>query len=139
MVYNYTKPRGPIAAMYSSPGPCYGLPGLVGERGHDSRSVHCKGASYSFGIRHGKYKDDSSPGPCYALKKGYYRDGWDGSPHYSLYGRTKDRVNFCTPGPGAYSPENSGPQSFDSPPAFSFGTRHRHRRTDNTPAPNSYV
>ena len=30
MVYEYTKPRMPIAAMYASPGPCYGLPSLVG-------------------------------------------------------------------------------------------------------------
>lgn len=43
-MYDYTRPRGPIAAMYSSPGPCYGLPGLVGQREHDPRSVHFKGA-----------------------------------------------------------------------------------------------
>ena len=52
--YNYTKPRGPVAAMYSSPGPCYALPGLVGQPNHDPRSVHNKGPSYPFGIRHGK-------------------------------------------------------------------------------------
>ena len=68
MVYNYTKPRGPIAAMYSSPGPCYGLPGLVGQKSHDPRSVHNKGAAYPFGVRHGKFRDDCSPGPCYYPK-----------------------------------------------------------------------
>jgi hypothetical protein len=67
MVYNYTKPRGPIAAMYSSPGPCYGLPGLVGQKTHDPRSLHNKGPAYPFGVRHGKFKDDCSPGPCYGV------------------------------------------------------------------------
>ena len=65
MVYEYTKPRAPIAAMYSSPGPCYGLPALTGDKTHDPRSSHYKQPAYSFGVRHGKFKDDCSPGPCY--------------------------------------------------------------------------
>ena len=67
MVYNYTKSRGPIAAQYSSPGPCYALPGMMGTKNHDPRSVYTEGAAYSFGIRHGKWRDDCSPGPCYYL------------------------------------------------------------------------
>lgn len=138
MVYNYTKPRAPIAAMYSSPGPCYGLPGLVGQSTHDPRSVHNKGAAYSFGIRHGKWRDDCSPGPCHFPSSKIFRDGQDGTPHYSLYGRQKNGQVFPVPGPGAYSPEHSGPTSKYMPPAYSFGSRHRHRHTDKTPAPNSY-
>lgn len=139
MVYQYTKPRGPIAAMYSSPGPCYGLPGLVGQKTHDPRSVHTKMPSYPFGVRHGKFKDDCSPGPCYYPNPKVYRDGNDGTPHYSLYSRQKDGTMFKVPGPGAYSPEAAGPTSHFKHPAYSFGTRHRHRRTDNTPAPNNYT
>ena len=63
--YNYTRPRQPIAAMFSSPGPCYALPGLVGQRNHDVRSVHIKYPGWPFGVRHGKYQDECSPGPCY--------------------------------------------------------------------------
>ena len=133
MVYNYTKPRGPIAAMYSSPGPCYGLPGLVGQKSHDPRSVHNKGAAYPFGVRHGKFRDDCSPGPCYYPNPKVYRDGNDGTPHYSLYSRQKDGTMFKVPGPGAYSPEGVGPTAHFRHPAYSFGTRHRNRRTDNTP------
>ena len=133
MVYNYTKPRGPIAAMYSSPGPCYGLPGLVGQNGHDSRSVHLKGPAYPFGVRHGKWRDDCSPGPCYYPGSNVYRDGGDGTPHYSLYSRQRENMGFMTPGPGAYSPEKAGPTSRHLAPIYSFGTRHRHRRSDNTP------
>jgi len=138
MVYEYTKPRGPIAAMYSSPGPCYGLPTLIGQQTHDPRSVHNKFPSYSFGIRHGKFKDDCSPGPCYYPDPKIYRDGKDGTQHYSLYGRQRDANLFKTPGPGAYSPETSGPMAHFRHPAYSFGTRNRHRRNDNTPAPNNY-
>ena len=42
MAYNYTKPRRPIAAMYTSPGPCYALPSLMGQTRHDPRSIHTK-------------------------------------------------------------------------------------------------
>ncbi|XP_069135295.1 ciliary microtubule associated protein 1A-like [Argopecten irradians] len=138
MVYNYTKPRAPIAAMYGSPGPCYGLPSIIGGKGHDPRSVHHKGASFSFGVRHGKFRDDSSPGPCYLLTK-YYRDGKDGTPQYSIYGRQRELSAFNVPGPGAYSPEKVGPQAHFRSAAYSFGTRHKNRMTDNVPSPNNYT
>lgn len=138
MVYNYTKPRGPIAAMYSSPGPCYGLPGLVGQKTHDPRSVHNKGPAYPFGVRHGKFADDCSPGPCYYPSSKIYRDGNDGTPHYSLYSRQKDVAAFGNPGPGAYSPEKSGPTAHYKHPAYLFGERGKQRKMDNVPAPNCY-
>lgn len=136
--YNYTRPRQPIAAMFSSPGPCYGLPSLVGQKGHDTRSVHNKYPAWAFGIKHGKYFDDCSPGPCYFPDTKIYRDGKDGTPHYSLYSRNADQRNFAVPGPGAYSPEGTGPSGKRMPPAYSFGTRHRAFRTDQTPAANKY-
>ncbi|XP_059141490.1 outer dense fiber protein 3-like [Physella acuta] len=134
-----TRPRGPIAAMYNSPGPCYGLPTLVGQPGHDFRSVHPKKPAWVFGIRHGKFQDDCSPGPCYLPKEKYYRDGPDGTPHYSLHDRHKDLTSFKTPGPGAYKPESAGPNAFKSAPKYSFGLRNRNRKCDNTPGPNNYT
>ncbi|VDP44045.1 unnamed protein product [Schistosoma mattheei] len=107
MVYNYTRPRGPIAAMYSSPGPCYALPSLVGFPNHDPRSNHLRGAQWSFGIRHEKFNSECSPGPCYYPDSKILRDGKDGTPHYSLYSRQKEAMIFSNPGPGAYTPENS--------------------------------
>ena len=83
-------PRGPIAAMYGSPGPIYNLPGLVGQPKHDPRSVHGKGPAYIFGIRHGKFADDCSPGPAHLPNAKCYRNGMDGTPHYSLYAKRKD-------------------------------------------------
>ncbi|XP_076444556.1 ciliary microtubule associated protein 1A-like [Babylonia areolata] len=137
--YNYTRPRQPIAAMFNSPGPCYGLPGLVGQRGHDTRSVHQKYPAWAFGIKHGKFRDDCSPGPCYFPDTKIYRDGKDGTPHYSLYSRNADLKGFAPPGPGAYSPERTGPSGKRMPPSYSFGIRHRSRQTDQTPAANKYT
>lgn len=134
-----TRPRMPIAAMYNSPGPCYALPPLVGQPNHDSRSEHTKKPAWIFGIKHGRMSDDCSPGPCYLPTQKCYRDGLDGTPHYSLFDKAKDIAQFNTPGPGAYVPESSGPTTKFQAPKFSFGTRHRHRRTDNTPGPNSYT
>lgn len=133
MVYNSTKPRMPIMAMYSSPGPCYALPGIVGQRSHDPRSVHYKGPAYPFGIRHGKFRDDCSPGPCYLPDSKQFRDGKDGTPHYSLYSRPRDLKTFCTPGGPAYRPEEAGEMTKHRAPAYSFGSRQRHRRTDSCP------
>jgi hypothetical protein len=125
--------------MYSSPGPCYGLPGLVGQTTHDPRSVHVRGPAYAFGIRHGNQSDSCSPGPCYLPDSKTYRNGRDGTPHYSLYARNRDLAGFKTPGPGAYAPESAGPNGKRMPPAYSFGSRHHSRSTDRTPGPNAYA
>ena len=138
MVYNYTKPRGPVAAMYSSPGPVYALPALVGERKHDPRSVHNKGPAYSFGIRHGKWRDDCTPGPAYMPAPKIFRDGKDGTPAYSLYSRHELASKHVTPGPGAYAPEGTGNIAKPKAPAYSISGRHALRRTDNGPGPNTY-
>jgi len=82
-----TKRRGPIAAEYSSPGPCYGLPGLIGQNNHDIRSVHYRGPAYPFGLKRAKFTDDCSPGPAHKPDAKTFRDGKDGTPHYSLSSR----------------------------------------------------
>ena len=65
--FEYTRPRVPIAASYTGPGPCYGLPGLVGRQKHDPRSRHPRAPAYHFGSRPAQYADERSigPGPCY--------------------------------------------------------------------------
>ncbi|KAK3770859.1 hypothetical protein RRG08_036459 [Elysia crispata] len=134
-----TRPRGPIAAMYNSPGPCYLLPTLVGQPNHDMRSVHQRKPAWIFGNKHGKFADDCSPGPCHFPLAKMYRDGKDGTPHYSLHDRHRDLTSFRTPGPGAYRPESAGPNSKYCPPKYSFGLRSKSRRTDSTPGPNNYT
>jgi hypothetical protein len=141
MVYNATVPRGPISAMYSTPGPAYSLPGLTGHNHHDPRSVHHKGASYSFGLKSGKFKDECSPGPAYYPNPRITKEGKDGTPAYSLHGRNPDKQSFNTPGPGNYKPEEKKVMeaAYKRDPSYSFGTRHKYRGTDSTPAPNYYT
>ena len=139
MAYEYTKPRGPIAAMYSSPGPCYGLPGLTGNNAHDPRSVHCKYPAWPFGVKHGKFSLDSSPGPVHYPDVQFTRSGKNGAPHYSLYGRPTDLKSFQAPAPGAYSPEKAGPSAHPFPPHYSFGSRTKTRSCDNNPGNDSVL
>jgi len=140
MVYEYTVPRGPIAAHFNSPGPCYGLPGLMGQSKHDPRSVHRIGPSYPFGVKYGKQNEDCSPGPAYLIDTKMFRDGRDGTPHYSMSSRNRDmRAQLKTPGPGAYSPEKGGQQTHYKHPEYSFGGRPKSSKTTSkTPGPNAY-
>lgn len=78
-------------------------------------------------------QDDCSPGPCYLPQDKYYHTGPDGAPRYSIYGRPKDLTTYKTPGPGAYKPESAGNLYGTSPPKYSFGVRHKYRRTDDIP------
>ncbi|XP_078663482.1 ciliary microtubule associated protein 1A-like isoform X1 [Branchiostoma floridae x Branchiostoma belcheri] len=139
-----TRPRGPIAAMYHSPGPKYMVPGSTGHtqtfatgaKKHDpTRKL---APAYSFGVRHNKYSNDCSPGPGYLVPSNILRQGKDGTPHYSLYSRPKDITMFSTPGPGAYAPEKSGRSASRTAPAYSLSSRTRGFKFDNTPAPNAY-
>lgn len=136
-----TVPRGPISAMYSTPGPAYGLPSLTGIDTHDPRSVHRKGPSFSFGLKSGKFKDECSPGPVYFPNTRITRSGKDGTPSYSLYSRHQEKNNFNTPGAGSYKPEDQRVMNFayHKVPAYTFGIKHNSRSTFNTPAANTYT
>jgi hypothetical protein len=141
MVYNYTKPRGPVAAMYSGPGPVYALPTLVGQTHHDPRSVHSRGPAYPFGLRHGNDSDDSGPGPAYLPDAKLYRTGKDQPPAYSLVGRPRDLSSHKTPGPMDYSADDrqSILSAHSRPPSYSFGLKRHDHDTDTTPGPAHYV
>jgi len=66
MVYEYTKPRAPIAAMFDGPGPSYGLPSLTGRSNHDPSSRFAKAPAYHFGSRSLNAEQTAGPGPgCY--------------------------------------------------------------------------
>ncbi|XP_074757768.1 ciliary microtubule associated protein 1B [Athene noctua] len=130
------RPRGPIAALYGSPGPKYGLPTSVGYRLHDpSRS---RAPAYSFGVRVGGRQDERSPGPVYLLPPRTTAKGKDGTPAYSIYSRPPDLTPFRTPGPGCYSPERAGGLAFPSAPACTLGSRTRHGTVHQTPGPAAY-
>lgn len=140
MVYNYTRPRGPIAAMYGSPGPCYALPTLVGQPQHDPRSVHARAPAYAFGMPHHSRSDSVGPGPCkYYPDSKVYRSGRDGTPRYSIYPRQRDLTAFRTPAPGTYAPETAVHRTMPQLPSYSFGGTFAPVHVDETPAPNVYT
>lgn len=135
-----TVPRKPILAMFTTPGPAYGLPGLTGDYTHDPRSVHKKNPSYSFGLKNGKFKDECSPGPVYYPNTRITRSGKDGTPSYSLYARRPYTIKFNTPGAGTYRPEGEMvmEKSYKKMPSYTFGIKHQSAKFNKTPAPNSY-
>ncbi|KAK7497390.1 hypothetical protein BaRGS_00011434 [Batillaria attramentaria] len=139
--YNYTYPKAPIMAMFHSPGPCHGLPTLVGKEKHDFRSVHFCNPAWPFGIRpKGTGKDECSPGAgAYSIDPKMQRTGRGYSPQYSIASRRPDPAQaFKPPGPGAYCPEKCGHIASRIPPSFTFGKRHKLRSMDQTPGPNRY-
>ncbi|XP_063301558.1 ciliary microtubule associated protein 1B [Pelobates fuscus] len=131
------RPRGPIAALYSSPGPKYGLPGNTGFVQHDP----CKyrAPAYSFGSRRFKFMDDCSPGPGYLVPANITARGKDGTPAYSLYGRSRELNPFRTPGPGSYSPERAGKSAYHTAPIYSLAARTKMFSSDQTPGPAAYM
>ncbi|KAI4879991.1 hypothetical protein NFI96_029171, partial [Prochilodus magdalenae] len=131
------RPRGPIAAMYSSPGPKYALPGVTGINYHDPRKW--KAPAFSFGTRHRHFSANCSPGPGYLIPSNITRAGRDGTPAYSLYSRPKDPQLFQTPGPGRYSPEKAGKTAYYSAPAYSLSARRNGFHNDQTPGPAAYM
>uniref|UniRef100_A0A667ZN91 Tripartite motif containing 35-30 n=1 Tax=Myripristis murdjan TaxID=586833 RepID=A0A667ZN91_9TELE len=105
------KPRGPIAALYSSPGPKYALPGLTGQYSpeHSGKSVYSSAPAYSLSGRSKDFGNDQTPGPAaYMLPAvlGPKAVTTSTAPNYSLCGRSKigsfHEDLQKTPGPGAY-------------------------------------
>lgn len=142
MVYNYTKPRRPVAAEYSGPGPAYCLPSLVGQMKHDPRSVHNRGPAYHFGLKHSRRSDNCSPGPIYKPDERYFRTGKEQNPAYVLVGRPKDLNGGLSPGPLDYDTSADKAvlmSSHTRSPAYSFGLKHNDRDVDRSPGPAQYV
>jgi len=143
MVYNYTKPRRPVAAEYSGPGPTYGMPSLIGQTRHDPRSIHPRGPAYHFGLRHDDSKSaNASPGPIYMPEPKYYRNGKEQTPAYPIVGRRKELENGELPGPLSYdttSKKTDLMSNHSRPPAYTFGLKRNEKDFDRSPGPAKYV
>nr|CDS25867.1 outer dense fiber protein 3 [Hymenolepis microstoma] len=136
--YPYTRPRGPIGAMFSSPGPIYKLPTLVGEKGHDFESTHYKAPAYSFGRRTKiNQSGESSPGPAaYAQNPKMTVRGEFSGPSYTLKYRTGKIDTNASPGPARYLPNFD--QILPKSPEYKFGLRPDIYNKNSTPGPNAY-
>ncbi|KAB0392647.1 hypothetical protein E2I00_004632 [Balaenoptera physalus] len=119
------RPRGPIMALYSSPGPNPSTPlGSMGGRGEKGRvwlqaaqspcptgSVKhtpnkLRAPAYSFHGAPMLLAENCSPGPRYSVNPKILRTGKDLGPAYSILGRYCTKTTL-TPGPGDYFPEKS--------------------------------
>lgn len=135
-MYERTKPRRPIAAMHKGPGPVYALPSVLGYQNHcQTKRVL---PAYTISSRHGQDTEDCSPGPKYAIEKGFTRTGPDGAAKVGISGRHADLTSFMTPSPDKYPLDAAGKWTHPCPPAYSMASRTKHSKTDNTPSPNAY-
>ncbi|TPP63262.1 Outer dense fiber protein 3 [Fasciola gigantica] len=143
--YPYTKPRGPIGAMITSPGPIYMLPPLIGEKNHDLRSTHVKAPAYSLGKQLNEIYHERSPGPAAYAQNGKYTNVGEATmPKYTITGIQKELKRGQAPGPSDYNVETGKKLVYPVSPAYPMGLRLAGRRTDDTPAyspsaPNAYT
>ncbi|XP_076880647.1 outer dense fiber protein 3-like protein 2b isoform X2 [Brachyhypopomus gauderio] len=131
-----------IAGREKGPGPGrYTLPSTIGFVGHDFTKATSPAYSFHGRMSNTMYCVDSSPGPRYYIDSKVTRFGKDGSPAYSILGRTiGPKLIFQTPGPCAYTPEIAPLCSTHRrPPSYTIGYRTSYRPLDTVPAPNKYT
>lgn len=92
------RPRGPIAALYSGPGPKYQLPPNTGYLLHDPSRP--RAPAFTFGMRLPARQTTCGPGPGHLVPPRMTTRGPDGAPAYSIQGRLRHSTPFRTPGPG---------------------------------------
>ncbi|XP_005401949.1 PREDICTED: outer dense fiber protein 3 isoform X1 [Chinchilla lanigera] len=130
------RPRGPIMALYSSPGPKYLIPPTTGFVKHTPTKL--RAPAYSFRGAPMLLAENCSPGPRYSVNPKILRTGKDLGPAYSILGRYHTKT-MRTPGPGDYFPEKSTKYVFDSAPSHSISARTKTFRVDSTPGPAAYM
>lgn len=118
--YPYTRPRGPIGAMYAGPGPIYMLPPLLGEKSHDFQSTHDKAPGYSFGRVLTELSYSRSPGPAaYCQNPKFTNHGDMTGPLHTMAPRTSKSDTSVGPGPAKYNPTDD--IVHPRPPKYQFG------------------
>ncbi|KAF4023091.1 hypothetical protein G4228_014690 [Cervus hanglu yarkandensis] len=124
------RPRGPIGALYSGPGPKYKLPPSTGPGTYTMPSLlgprvvgKVSAPTYSIYGRSavGSFCEDLSktPGPCayHVVNPGVYKPR---APQFSMLARTSlSQGNTQNPGPAAYNVDQHR-----KPRGWTFGIRH---------------
>ncbi|XP_062974804.1 ciliary microtubule associated protein 1A [Elgaria multicarinata webbii] len=129
------RPRGPVMAQYSSPGPKYYIQGATGYVSHIPTKR--KAPAYSMCGAKPPLSKDCPPGP-YDVPGYMTHRGRKSAPAYTMAGRPRVRVEI-TPGPASYSPEKSRRMIYKTAPAHSMSFRTRSAKVDTTPGPNAYM
>ncbi|XP_036286033.1 outer dense fiber protein 3B [Pipistrellus kuhlii] len=132
------RPRGPIAALYRSPGPKYKLPSNTGYLLHDPSRA--RAPAFSFGLRLPKQLESFGPGPGYLVPARMTARGPDCSPAYSIHGRQRLAAPSVTPGPGRYFPERAGNAAYPSAPRHTIAPRNWGVQVEHdSPGPAAYT
>ncbi|KAJ6652211.1 hypothetical protein lerEdw1_012977 [Lerista edwardsae] len=129
------RPRGPVMAQFSSPGPKYSIQGATGYVSHIPTKR--KAPAYSMHGSRPPLSKECSPGP-YDVPGSMSHRGRKSAPAYTMAGRPRVKVDI-TPGPASYSPEKSNKVIYKRAPMHSMSFRTKGTKVDATPAPNMYV
>jgi len=134
-----TKRRGPIAAEFQGPGPAaIGLPSLFGNINIKESSKQ-RAPAYTFGNRHERKHESSTPAPNAYNTSRLNPRGKDEPVAPSLHIKPKDPKQFVTPAPGAYNPDGADKDVKESAPKYSFGIKTKDGKPREVPAPNAYT
>ncbi|XP_014380011.1 outer dense fiber protein 3 [Alligator sinensis] len=129
------RPRIPIAARYTGPGPKYSIQGTTGYMKHNPTKK--KAPAYSISGTRPHCKESCSPGPRYYVAS-MTRRGKEVAPAYTISGRPIVKTEI-TPGPSDYSPEKSRKHVYQCAPIHSISFRSKSFRVDSTPGPARYT
>ncbi|XP_037070801.1 outer dense fiber protein 3-like isoform X2 [Pollicipes pollicipes] len=123
-----TRPRGPIAAEFQTPGPgCANLPSTLGR----------ESPAFTIASRHEVRSLNPSPAPNEYNTRQLTNKGKDVTPARSMAGRARVRRPEVTPAPGEYRVDTHALAA--SSPRYSFGQRLDSKKATGVPAPNSYT
>ncbi|XP_077177334.1 ciliary microtubule associated protein 1A [Paroedura picta] len=129
------RPRGPVMAQFTSPGPKYQVQGATGFVSHIPTKR--RAPAYSMHGARPLLSKDCFPGPYPVQPSMTYR-GKNIAPAYTMAGRPRV-IEESTPGPASYSPERSQKIVYKSAPKHSMSFRYETAKADSTPGPNAYM
>ncbi|NWJ08393.1 ODF3A protein, partial [Crypturellus undulatus] len=130
------RPRGPVMAQFTGPGPKYSIPGTTGYLNHNPTKRQAP--AYSFSGARAPVPVGCSPGPCYYVQPSVTKTGKYVAPGCVMSGRPTGTVEV-TPGPGDYFLEKSKKHIYRCAPAHSMAFRHDIGCGDVTPGPGDYT
>ncbi|KFZ47760.1 Outer dense fiber protein 3, partial [Antrostomus carolinensis] len=129
------RPRGPIMAQFSNPGPKYSIPGATGYLDHHPSKA--KAPAYSLQGSKRSLAENCTPGPCYYIQASITRTGKYVAPAQPICGRPKTKTEV-TPGPSDYDTDNTNKLLYKRAPAPSLGTL-THSLPVPLPGPGTYT
>ncbi|KAM9148936.1 LOW QUALITY PROTEIN: ciliary microtubule associated protein 1A [Pangshura tecta] len=138
------RPRGPIMAHFTSPGPKYSIQGTTGYLKHNPTKR--KAPAYTFKGARPSLREACSPGPRYYVEPSMTRKGKETAPAYTMCGRPSVKTEVTPgPSPGTYTiPRVMGPNTVDktASPCYSMKWKSKLGRFDEdlhkTPGPAAY-